>query len=94
MWSKLDFIPYTIKTKTLYTLDLVFLLFMRLRQQKIVVVRFQGNPLTLSFVSIVFVSRWDSEQEPVAKPRRQALENRTSTRSQQRTITFQVEMLL
>ena len=88
MWSKLDFIPYTIETKTFYTLDLVFLLFMRLRQQKIVVVRFQGNPLTLSFVSIVFVSQLNSEQEPVAKPRRQALENRTSTCSQQRTITF------
>ena len=50
---------------------------MRLRQQKIVVVRFQGNPLTPSFVSIVFVSQWNSKQEAVAKPRRQALENRT-----------------
>ena len=50
---------------------------MRLRQQKIVVVRFQGNPLTPSFVSIVLVSQWNSKQEGVAKPRRQALENRT-----------------
>ena len=50
---------------------------MRLRQQKIVVVRFQGNPLTPSFVSIVFVSQWNSKQEEVVKPRRQALENRT-----------------